>query len=293
MDNKCNDTINLYEILKKELEKKGKDWSLIEKALYIYFRICQYFNYDETYYGNNRYTVSRRFDMTKIDDYKLVCTTWSYLYKDLADALLKEEKDYKATSVLKEDEHQYINVITNNKETLLLDPVSPGGDFLAASRGFELGVGLNKGIMYFENNNRNDKRAKEMLDKVIVTYSCNYLDYLKLLKEELINKYNTNNLSSLNGQELNEIFVHILTTSNFKDLGIIEANELIYKSLLYLFDCNLSSKGFSKDRHDGGTLTNSFYDLTVPKNDTEYEVYRLTRNGSRNIKYQKIEDYRL
>lgn len=296
MDNKYNDTMNLYEmnlyeILRTELEKKGKDWSLIEKALYIYFRTCQCFNYDETYYGGNRYTADRKFDMTKINDYKLVCTTWSYLYKDLVEALLSTDENYKKTAVLFEDVHSYINVITKNGETLLLDPVSPGGDFLAASRGFDFEFGLGKGIIYFEDNNINDEKTKEMLDKVIGGYTCNYLDYLKVLEVELKQKYHTNNLNTLTNEELNEVFVYLLTTANFKDLGIIEANELIYKSLLYLLNCSLSSKGFSKDEYNGNLSTNAFYDLTVPKNDTENEVYRLTRKGSRDIAYKKVKTY--
>lgn len=288
MENKCNDTMNLCEILRTELEKKGKDWSLLERALYIYFRTCQCFNYDETYYGGNMYTIGRRFDMTKIDDYKLVCSTWSYLYKDLADALLGGDEAYERTVILSEDEHNYINILTNNNETLLLDPVSTSDDFLVASRGFDFGVGPGKGIMYIEDGIINDEKAKMMLGKVIDGYSCNYLDYLKLVKEELKQKYHTDELSTLGSEELNEIFVYILATSNFRDLGIMEANRLIHKSLIELFGISGCSSKFSAEKCYGDVLRNSYYDLTVPKNDDENEVYRLTRDGSRNVGYKRV-----
>lgn len=289
MENKCNDTMNLYEILRTELEKKGKDWSLLERALYIYFRTCQCFNYDETYYGGNMYTIGRRFDMTKIDDYKLVCSTWSYLYKDLADALLGGDEAYERTVILTYDGHNYINILTNNNETLLLDPVSTSDDFLVASRGFDFGVGPGKGIMYFEDGIINDEKAKMMLGKVIDGYSCNYLDYLKLVKEELKQKYHTDELSTLGSEELNEIFVYILATSNFRDLGIMEANMLIHKSLIELFGISGCSSNFSVEKCYGDVLRNSYYDLTVPKNDDENEVYRLTRDGSRNVGYKRVK----
>lgn len=291
-----NDAINLYEILKRELEEKGKSWCLLEKVLYVYKRTCQYFNYDETYYGGNGYTETRRFDMTNIKEFNLVCTTWSYLFKDLADALFKDDKDYSKTIVLKEDDHKFVNVLTKNNETLLLDPVSPGGDFLAASRGFDFGVGLGKGIIYFENSgykSKNDIKIKNMLNRVSKDYSCNYLDYLKLVKEEIKKKYNTNKISDLTYEELNEIFLYVLTTSNFKDLGIMEANDLIYGSLLELFDFYPGSKRFRKDKNNGSISTNAFYDLHVPKNEEENEVYRLTRNGSNDVNYNLVRTYKV
>lgn len=235
-------------------------------------------------------------DITRIDDRRVVCTTWSYVFKDLVDNLLGTDKNYKMSSIIKDNEnHHYIKFITKDNKELELDPTKECKEFFFANRGFDFELGYLKGTMYSEQGKSqkdNNKTLKMMLDNINDDYNCTYIDYLKLVKEELIQKYQTNNFNNLNYTQLNEIFTYVLTTTSFNGIGLIEAKSLIYKILTNILGFFPEDKEFFSERVFGFFTDDCYYDLHVPKNDEDNEVYRLTRKGTNDINYQQIYTYK-
>lgn len=291
-----SETINLVKILKEKIEEKGQSWNLLEKCLYIYKETCKYFNYDERIKGDNYQIANKRIDITNVDDYRVVCTTWCYLFKDLADTLLKDEENYKTTSIINETgNHHYIEFITKDNKILKLDPTEKCKEFYYANKGFEFEIGPQKGTMYSDTNNSiqdNIKTLKTMLNNISDDYSCNYLDYLKLVKEELTTKYKTNNFSNLSYEQLNEIFTYTLTTTSFKGLGLIEAEKLIFKVLDEILDCSAKEKDFFSEMIFGFFDDECYCDIHIPKDAEDNEVYRLTRKSTNDIAYEKVLTYK-
>lgn len=86
--------MNVLKLLKEEL--KDKDWTLEEKARYIYIRSCQLFSYDERYDYYNLYfngdirlheLRNKLIDLENVIDNRVVCTSFS---KSVLSILIEE-----------------------------------------------------------------------------------------------------------------------------------------------------------------------------------------------------------
>lgn len=104
--------MNLLELLKKELENYGKNWSTLEKAQYLYVRTGELFQYDDRWLfaTNNKLKdeiLNKKIDIDNILENKIVCKAWSILYKELADKLLGNCTAYSGTSIIEEKSVNY------------------------------------------------------------------------------------------------------------------------------------------------------------------------------------------
>lgn len=85
--------MNILDLLNKELEYKN--WSLEEKARYLYIRSCELFTYDERYdfIVSNIYNKMKKeelenleIDLENLEDNRIICITYAQIY----DKILKE-----------------------------------------------------------------------------------------------------------------------------------------------------------------------------------------------------------
>ncbi len=77
--------MNVLDLLDKELKEKGTNWSIEEKARYLYIRSCELFTYDPRY---KLYHMLRKeekiqelrekeIDLEHVDDFRVICSSYS------------------------------------------------------------------------------------------------------------------------------------------------------------------------------------------------------------------------
>ena len=91
--------MDVLQLLDDELKAKS-NWSLEEKARYLYIRSCELFSYDARYqcdlywktFGKKevkKEILYKKINLRDVDDFKVVCTSYSsYVYKTLLEELL-------------------------------------------------------------------------------------------------------------------------------------------------------------------------------------------------------------
>ena len=91
--------MDVLQLLDNELKNKS-DWSLEEKARYLYIRSCELFSYDLRYkwnsfrkiYGEDKIEkqiVNRKIDLRNVEDFRVLCTSYSrYVFYKLLEELL-------------------------------------------------------------------------------------------------------------------------------------------------------------------------------------------------------------
>ena len=89
--------MDVLQLLDDELKDKN-NWSLEEKARYLYIRSCELFSYDLRYriflniYPRSKVTkeiVLKEIDLRNVDDFRVVCTSYSrFVFKKLLEELL-------------------------------------------------------------------------------------------------------------------------------------------------------------------------------------------------------------
>ncbi len=86
--------MDILELLNDEL--KDKDWTIIEKARYLYIRSCELFTYDARYDFYNLFPdvlsrkekiFNRKLDLRKVEDNRIVCSTYT---KEVYGKMLRE-----------------------------------------------------------------------------------------------------------------------------------------------------------------------------------------------------------
>ncbi len=124
------------------------DYSLLEKALYVYIKLCKTLTYDEEFYSNNQKGMSalihqdiKRLNKVNLKNNKIVCYEFSYIFAKFlqeldVDFLINGENTYG-------DNHTFIT-LSDGKFLLNADPLSGiiGGDLYNAKTNNNL-VGLN------------------------------------------------------------------------------------------------------------------------------------------------------
>ena len=110
------------EKLVKEVNTRGKDWSQLEKARYIYIQLGKYYVYDHRFVSTEKLSERKRIanlDIKDIVDNKIVCVSAAKIYTNLLgqcgiDAktvfIAPDEKDPKDVG------HAYTKVIIDGKE---------------------------------------------------------------------------------------------------------------------------------------------------------------------------------
>ena len=80
--------MNLYEILRTELDEKTYNWKILDKLNYVYLRSLQILSHDSRWdYTNNQLLRNELFDkevnIFNLDDTRVICSSWARLYTEL------------------------------------------------------------------------------------------------------------------------------------------------------------------------------------------------------------------
>ena len=268
---------NLYNLLDKELKEKGKNWATKEKMDYIYIRLCQIFNYDERWsYTSSeelrQIIFSKKTDIFKVDTSKVVCSTFSEIFKDLLLYLLSDDEyfDFAQANYIKETNHVYVTATLKDGTYVEYDPILKCNDFLNAAKGLPIqGININNGLATWQN----ELKQEEIYQNI--GYKSDYLEYLKLLKKEVFQK-------KINGKDL---FEYLIETTNTNNLGMYEVNNLLNYISKCIYNKNLNEFGIFLNSEDIDNIIRFYYlDGFVSKYKEE------EKNGK--VTIEKIKQYR-
>lgn len=207
--------MNLYEIIKSELEEKSDNWFILDNLNYIYLRTLQLLSHDSrAKYSNKPNIIEELFEkelnIFNIEDKRVVCSSWSKVYTYLVNCLLSEEEDFDVSFTEGTPEpHMYSRVFLTDGSTIDYDPLSKTNDFVRAKKQLPL-----NGIRI---NNNKPKSSNEIdiefsLEKI--GYRVDKIRFLKNLKH-LITK---GNLTS------KEVLEALLKDIDYTYLDLIEFN---------------------------------------------------------------------
>ena len=226
---------NLYNILNKELIEKGINWTTKEKMDYIYIRLCQIFNYDERWSYTSSEELrqaifSKKTDIYKVNTSKVVCSTFSEIFKDLLLYLLSNDEnfDFAQANYVKDTNHVYVTATLKDGTYVEYDPILNGNDFLNATKGLPIhGINIDNKLPIWENELEQEKIYHN------IGYKTDYLKYLNLLKEEVKQK----------DIKAKELFNYLVKTTNTNNIGMYELNNLFNYISKYIYNKNLNELG--------------------------------------------------
>lgn len=230
------DEFDLYSLLFKELKEKSANWSSKEKCDFIYIRLCQIFNYDErwsyTSSGNLRGKIYDKIVYEKaVDTRKLVCSSFSFLFSNLINLLLEEDNVIAFAEGNANECHVYTEVSFLDGTIVKYDPISfkiKSNDFMNAKKGLPI-----KGIHILNENADWENEIIQEKNFYNIGYKTNYLDYLKLLKEEVLK-------NNINGEKFLD---YLVETTNFDSMGMYEVNNFFNYNTKAVFGKNLNDLG--------------------------------------------------
>ena len=242
---------NLYNILNKELIEKGINWTTKEKIDYIYIRLCQIFNYDERWsYTSSeelRQTIfSKKTDIFKVDTSKVVCSTFSEMFKDFLLYLLSDDEnfDFAQANYVKDTNHVYVTATLKDGTYVEYDPILNGNDFLNATKGLPIhGINIDNGLPIWENELEQEKIYHN------IGYKTDYLKYLNLLKEEVKQK----------DIKAKELFNYLVKTTNTNNIGMYELNNLFNYISKYIYNKNLNELGIFLNSEELNNIIRFYY----------------------------------
>lgn len=233
--------MNIYEIIKKELDEKSNTWNILDKLNYIYLRTLQLLSHDSrSKYSNNPNIVEELFEkevnIFNLEDTRVVCSSWSKVYTDLVNCLLSCDNNFDISFTEGTPEpHMYSRVFLADGTTVDYDPLTKTNDFVRAKKQLPL-----KGIRI---NNHNDEwlNETELENSFIrIGYEINKKWYLKELKEVL----------SKENVKSKEILDILLKEIDYSDLDLLELNTFLNMQYKKHTGTSLESIGV-KFKHTG------------------------------------------
>ncbi len=118
--------MDLLQLFQREMDSQQINKKL-EIARYLYIRTGEIFEYDPFYafasVEEAKQISEKRLDMRKITDFRITCTSWSYLYVDLLKAF------HISAEVVERNGHAYV-VIFIDKKTFLADLTNDNEDLM-------------------------------------------------------------------------------------------------------------------------------------------------------------------
>ena len=210
--------MNLYEILRTELDEKAYNWKILDKLNYVYLRSLQILSYDSRWeYTNNQLLRNELFDkevnIFNLDDTRVICSSWARLYTDLVSCLFSEKEGFDVTFTEgTRDPHMYSRVFLMDGSTIDYDPLTKTNDFVRAKTNLPL-----KGIRINNNQSKwsNEIDIEESFKKI--GYEIDDVGFLKNLKHVLLQK----NVSS------KEVLDALLKDIDYEKLDLIELNTFL------------------------------------------------------------------
>ena len=283
--------MNLITTLYNELEKLNQEDSIthsnmitISKIYYIYKRLCEIFQYDCRWYWaiddqQLKDTIfDEELDISNIKEPKVVCSSFSKVYAELTDILLSGDENYDITLTNGEYSHCYANTYLKDGTIIKIDPIKDANDLFSVKKGLPM-----KGIQIESMDEDKTLLEEYALHKINYQNQNLYSQYLQLVRDELLNS------KECNPKKANELFHYFKDTSNFKDMGLKEVNDLF---LLSVFRITY------KDAKDLGFKRLVLYDFSkkevkllyrIPKSENERENYCLSQEHGK-ITWEKIKE---
>lgn len=210
--------MNLYEILRNELDEKSSNWKILDKLNYVYLRTLQILSQDSRWnYSDNQLLKNELFDKREnvfnINDTRVICSSWSRIYSELVSCLFTESEGFdvaftKGTS----EPHMYSRVFLIDGSTIDYDPLNKTNDFVRAKTNLPL-----KGIRINNNQSKwsNEIDIEESFKKI--GYEIDNVNFLKNLKHVLLQE----NVSS------KEVLDALLKDIDYSKLNLIELNTFL------------------------------------------------------------------
>ncbi len=216
--------VNIVNLLAK-LKEEVKSLKLTDKyeiAYYIYIRTGQLFDFDPYWtYGTEEeeeQVVAKRIDIEQVTDFKIVCSSWSYMYVDLL-------KEFDILARVIGGVH-YSVVFWINKEEFIADLTKNCGDDILAIK-----FGLP--IQNFTDLTDRKEQNKNLEKKFKYNKGIETEDILEQLREELIIK------SASPEDYRNRVYKIIEIIMNFRreNIGYMSGTNYI-RYLYYFFSQN-------------------------------------------------------
>ncbi len=179
--------MNIYEIIKNELDEKPTNWKILDKLNYVYLRTLQLLSNDSRWdYSNNKQLKNKLFDkevnIFNLDDKRVICSSWSKIYTDLVTCLFTDGDGFDiAFTEGTSDPHMYSRVFLTNGSTIDYDPLTRTNDFVRAKTNLPL-----KGIKI---NNKQSKWSNELdIEESFrkIGYEIDDINLLKNIKQVLL-----------------------------------------------------------------------------------------------------------
>lgn len=212
------EAFNLYEIISKEIEQKGSNWTSKEVSDYIYIRLCQIFNYDERWYytedvdfKNELY--DKEIDIFNVTTRKVVCSSFSKMFEELNNLILWGRPDFDMALIQGDPNtgHMGTTVYYTDGTSKTYDPVLSHNDFLNAKKGMPI-----EGIFYSQTLSMWERELTYEEAMYKIGYRNKYLSFL-------------NKLKSVASDEVAGFGVlsFLLSVTEIEGLGMVEVNKLL------------------------------------------------------------------
>lgn len=282
--------MNLITTLYNELEENYQDDSVpsiantVGKIYYVYKRLCEIFQYDCRWYWaiDDQKLKDDIFDqeinIANVEDTKVVCSSFSKVYSELADILLSGDENYDITLTKGEYSHCFASTYLRDGTIIYVDPIKNANDLFSIKKGLPM-----KGIEIESFNEDKNLLEEYALYKINYQNQNLYSQYLQLVREELLDS------KECPTKKVNELFHYFKNTSSFKDMGLKEVNDLFLLSVFRVTYQDAKELGFKRlILYD---FSNKKVKLLyrVPKNENEVENYCVSQENG-NITWKKIEE---
>ncbi len=276
--------MNLLNDLYKKLEDDFQGKDTISKIYFIYERLCEFFQYDSRWYwaiGEEKLQdeiFNKKIDITNVTSNKVVCSSFSKMFCELADLLLLDDENYDMSLLQGELAHCYAITYLKDNTIIEIDPLGNTNDFLNVKKDLAI-KGIRITSIYEDPTYLEEKALKESGYR----NDSLYLQVLKRVGKEMREQkaYKLNPTSTL--------FDWFQTTTNFHSLGLNEANRLFLLTVSNIAQTSAQNLMFRRMVLYDPLTDDVKFIYKVPST-TEEDSHYCMRLEQGNIEIKKIEE---
>ena len=225
-----------------DCELKNKNWSLEEKARYIYLRSCELFSYDPRYCFSpivknglqlEKNIFNRKIDLENVENFDVVCSS----HAEVLDQLFTQLLNIKTTIVL--GPHVFNQIIINDLE-FEMDP-SIFLDFTRVKMGLRP-----EGYILKNEDYTNFKLMDKKIEYISEEYESFYLKNYKQYLNKIYRNLSTDEKNRKYLEEIQTIFQSYKKLKNFSDAEyclriLMKTFFNIYCATIFLFQENYNA----------------------------------------------------
>ena len=276
--------MNLLNNIYKKLEDDFQDKDTISKIYFIYEKLCELFQYDSRWcwaIGEEKLRdeiFNKEIDITNVTTNRVVCSSFSKMFFELADILLSDDENYDIS--LLQGELAHCSVITYLKDNTVIeiDPLDNTNDFLNVKKGLPIqGIKI---ISIYDDATYLEERA---LRESGYRNDALYLQFLRKVGEEM----RSNEAYKLDPTLT--LFDWFRTTTNFYSMGLNEANGLFLLTVSNIAQTSAQNLMFRRIILYEPSTEDIKLIYKVPST-TEEDSHYCMRLEQGNIEIKKIEE---